>query len=350
MWRTHLKSRWSGLVALALFLTVATVSSATDRKLLGDIEFFGYKGLDLETVRAALPFHEGDVFPPAKVKSSDDLKRQVSEAIKRVIGREATSVSGVCCDEKQRWMVYIGLPGASYQELVFRPAPTGAIRFSKDAVKLSDAMEDASMSAVMHGHSSEDDSEGYALTNDPRTRKAQLALRDYALHNEPLILEILSTSSDARHRAVAAQMLGYGRQSDEQIAALVQASLDTDDDVRNNAVRALWVLAGAKPDVARRIPPEPFIRLLRSGAWSDHNKASLLFMGLTKSRDPRVLAQLRAEALDPLLEIARWRNPGHAEAALVVLGRIAGIDEDTLNKLIETGQASVILKKFEEAR
>jgi hypothetical protein len=211
-------------------------------------------------------------------------------------------------------------------------------------------MENASFHAVMQGHSSEDESEGYALTNDPKTRKTQLAMRDYALQNEPHILEILSSSSDARHRAVAAQMLGYGRQSDEQISALVQASLDSDDDVRNNAVRALWVLAGAKPDAAKRIPPEPFIRLLRSGAWSDHNKASLLFTGLTRSRDPHLLAQLRAEALDSLLEIARWRNPGHAEAALVVLGRMAGIDEDMLNKLIETGQASVILKKFEEGR
>jgi len=64
-------------------------------------------------------------------------------------------------------------------------------------------------------------------------------------------------------------MLGYGRQSRGQIDALVKANLDPDDAVRNNAVRALWVLAGAKPDLALNIPLEPFIRLLRSGDWSD---------------------------------------------------------------------------------
>jgi hypothetical protein len=107
----------------------------------------------------------------------------------------------------------------------------------------------------------------------------------------------------------------------------------------------LEVLAGAKPDLAKRIPAEGSIRLLRSGAWLDHNKASLLLVALTKDRDPKVLALLRLEALDPLLEMARWRNIGHAEAALSILGRIAGIDEDWLDKLIEAGQAETIINK-----
>jgi len=70
-------------------------------------------------------------------------------------------------------------------------------------------------------------------------------------------------------------------------------------------------------------------------------------MALTTSRDPQVLAQLRTEVLDSLLEMARWRNIGHAEAALTILGRMAGIDEDTLNKLIGAGQTATILGKFD---
>jgi hypothetical protein len=72
-----------------------------------------------------------------------------------------------------------------------------------------------------------------------------------------------------------------------------------------------------------------------------------VLVALTKSRDPRVLAQLRAEAIDPLLEMARWRSIGHAEAALLVLGRIAGMDEDALTKLIEAGQVNAILSRFD---
>jgi diketogulonate reductase-like aldo/keto reductase len=47
---------------------------------------------------------------------------------------------------------------------------------------------------------------GSALANDG-------AIRDYALHNEAVILKVPASSSDARHRAIPAQMLGYARQS-----------------------------------------------------------------------------------------------------------------------------------------
>jgi hypothetical protein len=141
-------------------------------------------------------------------------------------------------------------------------------------------------------------------------------------------------------------MLGYGSKSGEQIDALVKASFDPDDAVRNNAVRALWVLAGAKPELAIKIPLEPYIRLLRSGDWSDHNKASLVLEALTKSRNPIVLEQIRAQALDPLIEMASWRSIGHAGAALAMLGRIAGIDETKLDELIGSGQTAPILSEL----
>jgi len=107
--------------------------------------------------------------------------------------------------------------------------------------------------------------------------------RDYALRNEALVFDVLASSSGARHRAIAAQMCGYGRQSNEQIDALVHASLDGDDGVRNDAVRALAVLAGAKPQLAQRIPAATFIRLLRSGSWSDHNKGAALLTVVTRA-------------------------------------------------------------------
>lgn len=336
----------TGIVMVVLLLAPkATVPLAPDRRPLGAVDFFGYKGLDVAAIRAALPFHEGDSFPPAKVHS-DQLKRQVAEAIERSIGRQPTDVSFVCCDAKQNYLVYVGLPGESYEALAFAPAPTGGVRFPKDAVKLGEDMDRAWTSAVMTGHATEDDSAGYSLTNDPKARKVELALRDYALQHEELVRQVLTSSSDAEHRALAAEMSGYGRHSDSQIDDLVHASLDPDDGVRNNAVRALAVLATAKPDVARRIPPQPFVRLLRSGSWSDHNKASLVLVALTTTREPKLLEELRADALESLLEMARWRNIGHAEAALTVLGRIAGVEEDTLNGLIGAGQTSTILAKF----
>jgi hypothetical protein len=335
---------WLGLAALLTTLAVPSLTAA-DKRVLSEIEFFGYKGLDLSAIRAALPFREGDAFPPPKVKWPD-LKRQVAERVRQVIGRDPTDVVFSCCDDGKNFGAYIGLPGASYQPLEFNSAPTGAVRLPKAAVSLGEKVEKTLESAVMSGHGTEDDSNGYSLADDPKARQAQLAMRDYAVKNDALLLEVVSTSSDAGHRALAAQMLGYGTQSSAQIDALVHASLDPDDDVRDNATRALWVLAGAKPSLAQQIPTDPFIRLLRSGAWSDHNKSSLALMALTEGRDPQVLAQLRADALDSLLEIARWRSLGHASAGLTILGRIAGIDENTLQALIDKGDVTQILAKF----
>src|ERR1017187_1102914 len=129
-----MKNMWMEVATLVA--VVPAVLSASDRRPLGEIDFFGYKGVDLAAIRSALPFHEGDLFPPAKAKSSDDLKRQVSEKVKQVIGREPTDVSFVCCDSKQDWMVYIGLPGESYKALALNPAPAGDIRLPAAAVAL----------------------------------------------------------------------------------------------------------------------------------------------------------------------------------------------------------------------
>lgn len=340
-----MRHKWIQIVAMVWSATALDRASAVDRKPLGEIEFFDYKGFTVADIRSALPFREGDLLPATK-ESFADLKRQVGEKVKRVIGREPTDVSFVCCDSKQNWMAYIGVPGESYRALTFNPVPTGNIRLPDDALSLHQEMDKELMQAVMNGHAVEDDSQGFALTNDPKARSTEIAIRNYAIHNEALIFEVLSSSSDAGQRAIAAQMVGYGRQSDEQIHVLVRASLDSDESVRNDALRALAVLAGAKPNLAQGIPPESFIHLLRSGAWTDHNKASALLVALTRNRDPRVLELLRTEALDSLLEMARWRSVAHAWAALSILGRIAGIKDDTVNQLIVAGQADAIISKF----
>jgi hypothetical protein len=340
MWNKARRRNVSGAAALLFALLFVPVSLSAGASL-GEIEFFGSKGIDVEAIRAALPFREGDAFLP-----QPELKRTVGEKVKAVIGREATSVTFVCCDSQQRWMVYIGLPGGTFQPSVFYPAPSEKIRLPPEIVKLNDNFFSALMKAVTAGRDDEDDSQGYALPADPTWRRTALAIRKYALSNEALVRQVLASSSDVKHRAIAAMVLGYGRQSDTQIEALVHASLDPDGEVRNNATRALLVLAEVKPELARKVPVSPFIGLLRSGEWTDRNKASGLLMEVTKSRDPSALAELRAEAIDALTEMALWRDKGHAEAARLILGRVGGIEEERLKKLADTGQVHAILSSL----
>ncbi len=77
---------------------------------------------------------------------------------------------------------YSGLV-ASYRESAFNPKPVGAVRLPHTAVALRNKLDDAWEKSVMSGYSTEDDSAGFALANDPRTRAAQLPFSEYALRS-----------------------------------------------------------------------------------------------------------------------------------------------------------------------
>ncbi|MEK6281793.1 MAG: HEAT repeat domain-containing protein [Acidobacteriota bacterium] len=324
-------------------LVLAFLVSAQDKqRRIGAIEFYGLAGFDQREIRANLPSKEGDVLP----QSSDAtlaIIEKVKESVKQTTGKSPTHVGMVCCDNKGEGMIFIGLPGKNVKDITLRPAPRGSLRLPQHFLGLYDETMDALTNAVLNGARS-DDSKGYPLSTDVVLRSRQLKARNLALRHGPLLRRVLITAKDPKHRIAAAQFLGYARQSSLQIAALVHASRDVDDVVRNNAVRALGVLAGTNSRVAEQIPAEGFIEMLNSGSWTDRNKAGFVLSGLTSSRNPKVQAQLRAKALDSLIEMARWRSPGHASSARVLLGRIAGIEEKRLQQLIAAGQVDEIIK------
>ncbi|HKV95222.1 MAG TPA: hypothetical protein VJW20_21940 [Candidatus Angelobacter sp.] len=185
-----------------------------------------------------------------------------------------------------------------------------------------DALE-ASAEAVRKGKGGEDNSQGYALSDDSAARDKELAARKYALAHQQSVEQVLQSCARPEDRQVAAWLVGYESQSRKQIALLERASRDEDDTVRNNAVRALGVLARSNSKIASEIPPNSFIEMLNSGTWTDRNKAGGLLMELSKNRNPKLLQQLKSTALPSLVEMAKW-DPDHAYAYRVLLGRIAG--------------------------
>lgn len=330
-------------LTLAVAMAVGQPQDLPDRRPIGKIEFFGYKGLDVERVRASLPLHEGDLFPPESLRPSDDPSQTILERIQQTIGRGATGVNFTCCDERQRWIIYIGLPGGSSREVAFHPAPRGDARFPLDFLMSGDEFSQAWEHAVLSGNAAEERSQGFAISADPVLGAAQMELHGYALRHEAEILTVLETSAAAEHRALAAQALGYAQPSHRQVAALARACFDADGAVRNNAARALGVLAGVNPALLRRIPPATFMPLVTSTEWTDRNKGIVLIEAMTRSRDPRVLAAVRDAALDSLIEMAKWRTAGHAYQARVVLGRLGGIDEKRLQELAQQGSIDEII-------
>lgn len=314
-----MKRLWPVLVLLPASLLVA-------RNRIAEVEFFGYQGVDVEAVRKALPIKQGDPFQP-------DTGQQIRDAVKRVTGRDATDVANVCCDKQGDTFVYIGLAGESSRTFALNPLPAGKIQVAQELAALSQQMDEATFAAVHNGNGAEEQpSPGYRLPKEPLAHEATLAVRQYALQHEDELYRVLESSSDGKQRAIAADALGFANRSPRQIAALVHASRDPADGVRNNATRALLEMAQAGPTVASQVPPDSFIDMLWSGVWSDRNKATGLFWILTASRDPTLLSRLRAEAFDPLTEIARW-DADRAVPARMILGRIAGIPDLELFKV-----------------
>ena len=251
--------------AAVVALGVAACAAASD---IGGIEFFGYGDLDRAAIRESLPLREGSPW-------LEENREALRNSVKDQVGTDPADMAVTCCDESGNRWIYIGLGREVGPGIGFLDAPHGAIRLSEELLLLYERLEKALIAAVERGGEAirEDVSRGYALTRDPAAQAIELQIRDYALTHDAKIFRALRDSSDARHRAIAAEAAGYAEHSAEQVAALCRAVRDSSADVRNNAIRALRVLASSDVELAAPIPASLFLDLLSSGVWADRNKS-----------------------------------------------------------------------------
>lgn len=246
--------------------------------------------------------------------------------------------------------VFVGLRGESYRAEQWRAAPTGDAHLGGKGMRLYEQWVKAITKAVEQGDAKEDDSKGYALNHNAAVRAIEMEMRAWAANREPEIIAVLTQAKDAQQRAAAAELLGYADRSRRQIQALTDAAEDENSEVRNNAVRALGVLAAAGRGVPIEVDLRPLVDLLYSGTWTDRNKASWLIANLTDGqRNTKMLAQLRKTAMPPLLEGAKW-DAAHAGFFLTILGRIGGIPEKKLDGMIAAGDRAGIIAAAEAAK
>jgi len=321
---------------MASLLWFCVEAAQLENARVGIVDFYGLGGLDPQQLRAALSVRRGDLL--TWPETPDRIKQELA----KVTGRPYTHLSPVCCDKDGLWMLYIGF-GEKGSGAGKRPRPVGDVRLAGELTALySEFMAMLPVALKEAAGRPEDYSKGYSLSVYPPMRAIQLRMREAAVAREAEVLRALAEAADDQERTTASALAGYTRQSGEQIATLVEAARDPNDTVRNNATRALAVLA-ATPEIARKIPAEPFIDSLNSAVWSDRNKGLMLLTYLTADRDPLVLKELRARALGSLIEMAQWQNPGHAFGPVRLLGRIAGMEEKELDRLAEKGDAGPVL-------
>jgi len=317
-----------GVVAL-MFLMWAEQARGQSLRI-GIIDFYGLRQVGQSQARDALKITEGDTIITDGDRKPDSIT-QAEGRLSALPGVLSARVNLVCCDGG-RAILYVGIEEQGSSTLRFRAAPRGSIRLPGDVMQAGQELSRALMRAVQSGDASEDDLKGHALMHDPTVRAVQERFIAFAARDLKL-RDVLRDSADAEHRALAAQILGYAANKRAVTGDLAYGMDDPSEPVRNNAMRALALiaaLASATPELKIRVPTRPFVPLLNSPVWTDRNKASMALMALSANRDPELIASLREHALASLIEMARWRSEGHAAAGLWLLGRIGGLSEDAI--------------------
>ncbi|MGZ7079486.1 MAG: hypothetical protein ACXVJT_08750 [Thermoanaerobaculia bacterium] len=326
-------ARWACLLAVV----VASVANA-QRPSIAGLEIFGLRHVSEARVRKALALREGDPLP--------ESKEAIEQRVAKINGVRAAHLEGVCCVEGGQYLLWLGVEEEGSAAMHFRAAPEGAIRLPADIINLGHELDTALNTAVQNGHGEQDIEKGRSFSRDPAARAIQEEFIPYAAANLALLREVLQYSSDAGHRALAAQVIAYAPDVRTITADLLEAMRDPSPDVRNDATRALLAIATYSrqhPDVGIRVPADAFVSLLSSSHWTDRNKSSGALEQITADRDPAVLKMLRSRAMPALIEMSRWKVIGYAAPSLRIVGRIGGMSESAIEKAIGSGDRETII-------
>jgi hypothetical protein len=311
-------------LALLALLCVATPVAAQQSRI-EIIDVYGARSLGASEIRRASGLQPGD-------SVTANLEQVVRSRLRQALGVADAQVAFVCCVEGGA-IAYLGVSEQREGGLLFKAAPTADLRLPRNIQQAQQRFDQALQDAVMNGQVQEDDSLGHALMRYAPGREIQQEFITYALGNVPVLREVLHHAADAQQRAWAAQIIAYAVNKHMVIPDLLEALGDADGEVRNNAMRALAVMARyaeRHPEAGFRIPADPFIALLNSPFWTDRNKASMVLFSLSVDRNPALLQKLRATSMAALTDMVFWQAEGHALPAAFLLGRMGGLPEDAI--------------------
>ncbi len=306
---------------------------------IGIVDYYGLRKVPQARIEKALGVRAGDSLPASK--------GELEERLEAVPGVVRANVEAVCC-ESGNAILFVGIEEKGAPHFNFRVPPQEDLKLPEEITSTYQGFLEALSEATRKGESREDTSRGYSLMADPACRTLQEKFLVHADRNYDLLEKVLRNSSDGEQRAVASFTLGYSLRRERVIPLLQYAMQDSEDAVRNNAMRALAAiadLAQRDPSLELKISPTWFIEMLNSILWTDRNKASLALARLTEKRDQVILDQLRERALPSLIEMARWKSLGHALPAYLLVGRIARVPEEEILQAWTRGERDKVIAK-----
>ncbi|MBK5294601.1 MAG: hypothetical protein JJE04_23335 [Acidobacteriia bacterium] len=336
----------AGAGSFALFLATALVAvqaGMAQAPRIGVVDFYGVRKVSQERLRKAIVVKEGDPLPRSK--------GDVEEILEKVPGVVRANLEAACCEDGKA-ILYVGIEEKGAPHFDYLPPPSGLLKLPQEIHDEYTQFLAALGLAVRAGEIEEDLSEGHSLMRNTGCRKHQERFVSLAETHLDKISAVVRESVDEEHRAIAAYVIGYAPKKPEVmekvIGHLQHALRDSDDTVRNNAMRSLGafaVLSARKPEIGLRIAPTWFIEMLDSLIWSDRTTAASVLVTLSENRDKDLLQRLKERAIEPLREMSRWKHLPHALPSFILLGRIAGMEEEAIRQAWAQPERITVLDK-----
>lgn len=304
-------------VALLWFST--TPAARGQDMTIASVDVFGAWTVSPQDVLAAFGVQPGD--PVAFDQAAAEIR------VTSLDGVEDLEISVIRSSEGVS--VFVGVTEEDTPQLVLRPRPTGVVRLPEVIHEQVDGLLSQLERASRAGIFEEDASAGHAVSAYPAARLIQLSMVELATDNLESLRQVLGDSRFERERRAAAIAIGYASDKRVIVPDLIMAASDPDEEVRNYALRSLAMIAAysnANPELRITVDPRPFVQMLDSPVWTDRNKATAVLVSLSETRDARLLQLLRDESLPALYEMALWHT-GHAIPAVLILGRMAGLED-----------------------
>lgn len=317
-------TRINTLLTLSTLIIFTTITWGQSSQV-GIIDFYGTITNEGE-LRKCLPFTVGDTVNFLTESAYPKAKKEIVNCLLGHEGIKQADMSFVCCDEKEgKWIVFVGVDTKSKE--IFQSTKTDDIKLPSEIVNTYDSLMNMIMVAIEKGEATENDSSGHSLMTFPPARQLQEKFITYADQHLRLLKDVLKLSKHADQREVAAMVIAYYHDKGEIIKDLLGAATDPNENVRNNAVRAIGIIANyslLKPNLKIEIPADPFIEMINSISWTDRNKSSFVLLSLTANQNKNLLKQLKQHALIPIVDMAKWKSNGHSMPGYMMLGRMAG--------------------------
>ncbi len=329
------------LLRLLLTSLIAAGLACAQAPRIGIIDFYGLRKVPESKVRKALAVAEGGALPSSK----GDVEMRIEEISNVVESR----LEAACCDDAGKTILYVGIEEKGSPHFNYREPPTENISLPAEIIPVYAKFLQAVAIASRTGKVAEDLTNGHSLMSDPDVRALQEQFIGFAAKYTEDLRKVLRNGVNEEQRAIAAYVIGYAPNKARVVNDLEYALQDSDDTVRNNAMRSLAafaVLQRKNPSSEIKISPTWFIEMLNSIIWSDRNNAAVALVTLTDTRDEKILAQLRERALPALTEMASWKHLPHALPAYILLGRAGGMKEEELQNAWSKGERAAVIKRL----